>query len=358
MPIVIRKNKERAKVVSESNFSKENAMQKYLIDNPEIVPIYDIEEDARLFVAAREFSTTSGPIDALGFDERGNIYVIETKLFRNPDKRTVLAQAMDYGAALWKNHSNSELFLNQLDEYANKHFERDFKDKFCEFFDIDDADTSIENIKTNLEDGSIKFVVLMDKLEPRLKDLIGYINQNSKFDVYAVELDFYKHEEFEIIIPKLYGAEVRKEVKIKTNSSGRRFRWNDQSFRTKISELPNDKKRAVLSIYDWARMTSDKVRYGSGSVRGSVNPRYLKFNKSSFFTLYSDGDITINFGYIESDESKIKLFNYLNKYLSFVEFNLDNSEYPTIDKELVYENYEKIIEVFDEFIKLNNKEEK
>ncbi len=169
---------------------------------------------------------------------------------------------------------------------------------------------------------------------------------------------FYKHEEFEIIIPKLYGAEVRKEVKIKTNSSGRRFRWNDQSFRTKISELPNDKKRAVLSIYDWARMTSDKVRYGSGSVRGSVNPRYLKFNKSSFFTLYSDGDITINFGYIESDESKIKLFNYLNKYLSFVEFNLDNSEYPTIDKELVYENYEKIIEVFDEFIKLNNKEEK
>ena len=191
-----------------------------------------------------------------------------------------------------------------------------------------------------------------------MKDLIGYINQNSKFDVYAVELDFYKHEEFEIIIPKLYGAEVRKEVKTKTNSSGRRFRWNDQSFRAKISELPNEKERAILSIYDWIQTTSDKVKYGRGSVRGSVNPRYLKFNKNSFFTLYSDGDITINFGYVESDENKIKLFDYLNDYLPFIKFNLEDSEYPTISKELVYENYEKIIEVFDEFIKLNNKEEK
>ena len=209
MAIVFRKNNQNAEILNESKFAQEDSMQEYLISNPEIVPIYEIEEDARLLVAAREFPTASGPIDALGFDEHGNIYVIETKLFKNPDKRTVLAQVMDYGAALWKHHSNAGDFFNQLDEYSHRHFNLDFKENFCNFFGVEDPELAFDNIKSNLEDGSIKFVVLMDKLESRLKDLISYINQNSKFDVYAVELDFYRHSEFEIVIPKLYGAEIR-----------------------------------------------------------------------------------------------------------------------------------------------------
>ena len=70
------------------------------------IPLYDIHADARLFVAAREFSTQSGPIDALGFDASGNIYIIEAKMFRSADKRKVVAQALDYGASMWR-HSPS-----------------------------------------------------------------------------------------------------------------------------------------------------------------------------------------------------------------------------------------------------------
>lgn len=357
MSIVIREKNKKAEVVGESIFSKENVMQKYLIDNPEIVPIYDIEEDARLFVAAREFPTASGPIDALGFDERGNIYVIETKLFRNPDKRTVLAQAMDYGAALWRNHSNYEVFFDQLDEYAQKHFGCDFRAKFCEFFEVEGPEDAINNIKTNLQDGSIKFVILMDKLEPRLKDLISYINQNSKFDVYAVELEFYKHEEFEIIIPKLYGAEIRKEVKTKTQSLGRRGKWDDRSFREKVAELSSSQSHAVLSIYEWALKTSDEMKFGTGFIRGSINPKYLNFNKNSFFSLYSDGGITVNFGYIDNYKNRVDLLNHLNNNLAFADFDLKKTEYPTIEKEVVYENFEKIIKAFDDFLSLRNKEE-
>ena len=134
MAIVFRKNNQNAEILNESKFAQEGSMQEYLISNPEIVPIYEIEEDARLFVVAREFPTASGPIDALGFDEHGNIYVIETKLFKNPDKRTVLAQVMDYGAALWKHHSNAGDFFDHLDEYSYKYFDQDFKEKFCSFF--------------------------------------------------------------------------------------------------------------------------------------------------------------------------------------------------------------------------------
>lgn len=71
-------------------------------------------------ILAREFPTGSGAIDALGVDQDGELYLIETKL----------------------------------------------------------------------EAGSFRFVVLMDRLEPRLKDLIAFINRNCRFDVFGVELDF------------------------------------------------------------------------------------------------------------------------------------------------------------------------
>ena len=61
----------------------------------------------------------------------------------------------------------------------------------------------IESMRRNLSDGKLNFVVLMDKLEDRLKDLITSVNQNSEFDIYAVQIEFYKHEEYEIVIPKL-----------------------------------------------------------------------------------------------------------------------------------------------------------
>ena len=53
MAIVFRKNNQNAEILNESKFAQEDSMQEYLISNPEIVPIYEIEEDARLLVAAR-----------------------------------------------------------------------------------------------------------------------------------------------------------------------------------------------------------------------------------------------------------------------------------------------------------------
>jgi predicted glycosyltransferase involved in capsule biosynthesis len=130
--------------------------------------------------------------------------VIETKLYKNPDKRMVVAQALDYGALLWRHRVDFDEFISQLNSHTEKTFNISFKDKFEDFFQIDSA-SAFENVQKNLSYGVIKFVVLMDKLHDRLKDPIVYVNQNSKFDFYAVEFEYYKHNEFEIIIPKFDG---------------------------------------------------------------------------------------------------------------------------------------------------------
>lgn len=249
MAIIISKNGKNAEKVDQSNFALEDKLQEYIYDNPDTIPLYEIDEDTRLFIAAREFSTKSGPIDALGFDARGNIYVVETKLYKNPDKRTVVAQALDYGASLWRHATDFDTFIQQLDMHAQRQFSEDFRAKYAEFFGIEDVTESMQTIRNNLSDGVIKFVVLMDRLHDALKDLVIFVNQNSKFDLYAVELEYYVHDNFEIIIPKLYGAEVKKTVTSTASSAGS---WIDSTEQEYLEKLKANAEAFPHMTYDQA----------------------------------------------------------------------------------------------------------
>jgi len=215
MAIIISQNGKNANKIDKSEFEKEDYLQNYIHENPESIPVYEIEEDKKLFVVAREFPTESGPIDALAIDKDGDIYVVETKLYKNPDKRTVVAQALDYGASLWR-HSDYGDFIKRISDGINRKFGISFEDKIKDFFGFEDEQVPsiLETIKENLLHGNIKFVILMDSIDERLKDLIVYVNQNSQFDIYAVQMEYYKFESYEIMIPKLFGVEVKKNITI------------------------------------------------------------------------------------------------------------------------------------------------
>jgi RecB family endonuclease NucS len=79
-PIIVSQNGRNARRIEESRFDLEDHLQEYIFSNPDVISLYELGIDTRLFVAAREFPTRSGPIDALAFDSVGNIYVVETKL--------------------------------------------------------------------------------------------------------------------------------------------------------------------------------------------------------------------------------------------------------------------------------------
>jgi hypothetical protein len=221
MAIIISQNGKNAKRINQTSFEKEDYLQKYIYDNPESIPLYDIQEDIKLLVVAREFPTPSGPIDALGIDQEGTLYVIETKLHKNPDKRLVVAQVLDYGASLWRHTGDFNTFIKVLDDKVATQFGSTLLEKLQRFFELetDEAQRVVDQLRLNMNGGVLKFVVLMDRLSDRLKDLIVYINENSKFDVYAVELEYYRHDDYEILIPRLYGAEVKKDLGVAGQST-------------------------------------------------------------------------------------------------------------------------------------------
>jgi hypothetical protein len=294
MTIIVSKKGASAEVVNRSNFPLERNLQEYVYDHPETIPIYELREDKRLLVAARELRTESGPIDAFGVDKEGDLYIVETKLYRNPDKRTVVAQALDYGASLWRHAEFSDL-LSSLDTAAQKQWRMTFRDKLAEFFSIDEesVDDLTESMRRNLGEGSLKFVVLMDKLEERLKDLVTYLNQNSQFDIYAVELDYYKHDTYEIIIPRIFGDEVKKDVK--TRSSGKRWNWD--LFKERLRELGEEEVTAAQMIIDWTGKNNVDIDWSS-SQRGGFILCYYPEGKNGFYPFGVTGAGTISWNNI------------------------------------------------------------
>lgn len=296
MTIIISSNGEKAVKVDRSNFDKEDYLQKYIYNNPESIPLYDIKEDIRLLILAREFPTNSGPVDAIGIDQYGELYIIETKLFKNPDKRTVISQALDYGAALWKHSNDFNEFLGILDEHTQKVFKLRTTEKIKEFFQLsdDEVESTINKARVNLNNGVFHFVVLMDKLDDRLKDLILYVNQNSQFDIYAVELEYYKHDTYEIIIPKIFGAEVKKDISVSSSSSSRRKWTEEMLLEDARQKLTLDEYRGFDQIYNFSKEHATEMRLGTGSY-GSFSPIFGNISDRSLFTLSTDKRLAFNF---------------------------------------------------------------
>jgi hypothetical protein len=246
MSLIISKRGKNAKRVNRTSFEDEDELQRYIYENPESIPLYDIKEDIRLLVVAREFPTQSGPIDAIGVDKEGELYLVETKLYKNADKRSVVAQVLDYGASLWKHSSEDwDGFRAELEKQTQKKWSLPFQQKLQEFFGTSEEETLalIGNLNRHLDEGEFKFVVLMDRLHDQLKDLILFINQNSKFSIIIAEMEYYKHEEYEILIPRLFGAEVKKDVTVSSRTNIPRV-WDRESF---LSELRGQADASTVS---------------------------------------------------------------------------------------------------------------
>lgn len=317
MAIIISSNGDKAVKVEKTSIDKEDYLQKYIYENPESIPLYEIKEDIQLLILAREFPTNSGPIDAIGIDKYGDLYIVETKLYANADKRRVIAQSLDYGAALWKHSNDFNEFLAILDSHTQKVFKLRTAEKIGEFFDLssEDVDIVIEKARSNLNDGVFHFVVLMDKLDDRLKDLILYVNQNSQFNIYAVEFEYYKHDVHEIIIPKIFGTEVKKDIAVSTSGSTRR-KWTEESILKDAKEkLSPEEFVGFEEIYNFCKQRATEMRLGTGSY-GSFSPVFGNIADRSLFTLSTDKRLAFNFEWTndelaESFKNKLEAVGFL-----------------------------------------------
>lgn len=213
-----------------------------------------------------------------------------------------MAQVMDYGAALWKHTNDYNEFMKDLrNRYRNK-FDEELDEELISIFDMEEEELEeyLDEVKQNLDDGEFRFVILMDQVSSRLKDLILFMNQNSRFDVYAVELDHYKFDDYKISIPKIYGTEVKKSV----GSSSKRESWDKESFFEDLNKKVDESDYSkVKKIFEETKDLGD-ISYGTGYKNGSITLRVpLDDDIISIYTIYSNGNIRVFNAYQIGEEN-------------------------------------------------------
>lgn len=333
MSIIISKNGKNAIKLNRRSFRKEVDLQKYIFENPDSIPLEEIKENIQFTVLDREFPVNVGSIDILGVDNEGDLYVIETKLYKNPDKRQVLAQVLDYGASLWESFgSDPNSFVQKLDQKILEKTNDGLREKLESAFGFENADVVIEGIKQSISDGLFRFIILMDIVHQNLKNLILFMNQNSQFSIYAVELEYYIYEGYEILIPHVFGAESKKKIMYSTS---KRKKWDEESFfRDAKNRVKGIGYEAIRKLYNFSKKYADEISWGTGTITGSFNPKFYSISKKSIYTVKSDGYLFINFGWLNDNENAIKWKKGLLKKLRQIEW-LTNKIPPSAEDKLI-----------------------
>lgn len=299
MVVVVPKSGAEAKKLTKVTIQREDYLQRFVYDHLQSLSLQEIKEDIQLLTLCREFPTATGPIDGVAIDQDGDVYLVEVKLDKNGDKRRALAQVMDYGASLWRTYSDPDAFVRDLKSHVSRSSGADLNDRIGNFFELEPEGVTqlLEQTRICIREGSFRFVLLMDRMDERFKDLIAFINQNSRFSVYGIELEFWDDEEQDqhVLVPRLHGAEVKKEVGDSPRRATRK--WDEESFFSRLeeSDLGQEAVRVLRNLYDWSDRNADEIKWGTGN-DGSFNPMFHHVNPTrALFGVFTNGVLEIAF---------------------------------------------------------------
>jgi len=232
MAILIRTNGSKWQQVDRFAFPDETHLQRLLHDSPELIPLTNA--DSAVFIREANLPG-SGYTDLLGVDGDGNILVVETKLAKNQEvRRKVLGQILEYGAFLWG--MSYEAFDGLFVARAGKHL-----------IDLIAARNSAvvpelfrSAVSENLSSGQFHLLIAVDEINDELERVIAYVSHMGGVRLEAIELNFYKGEQAEIVVPHRHGQPVTAQTSVGT--AGQKL-----TFEQIVSSFPDDRSRALFS---------------------------------------------------------------------------------------------------------------
>lgn len=303
------------KMVESFSYGDERELQKLLAESPDLIPAQDLREGAGQFIAVvREFNVDIGFIDFLGFSAEGEIAVIECKLANNPEiKRKVIGQVLEYGAALWgMSYENfDQIIQNRAGKPLAELVQNEVNDPEW------DEELFRSNIEENLKTGNFILVIVVDEINDALTRIIRFLNAcgSPNFSFAALEMRRFQAGDVEILLPKVDG-DYRPPAQ---RTAGSRRIWD------KVSLLEDAKEKLKPEAYDMLadlltfteQHAPGGIGYGSGKENGSFTYYCVRGNRrASVFSVYSNGDFSINLGGMpkifsndEIDEFKNQLAN-------------------------------------------------
>jgi len=167
------------------------------------------------------------------------------------------------------------------------------------------AEEFFERAEENLRQGRVRLVFFLEEASFELKSIVDFLNrQMERTEVLLVEARQYELEGITVVVPTLFGyTEEARRVKRSAPTGAARRRWDEGMFFEAVAEdLGGEEFEAIRAVYDTVRSGGLEVTWGTGRYRGSFNVKAPDICPRSFFTVWSDGGLTLNFAWLNGSE--------------------------------------------------------
>lgn len=296
---------------------EDKELQHLLELNPNLLPGNQIDPDdpRRWLLIKREMPVqdpnTGGDrwsIDFIFVDQAGILTFVECKRFNDTRaRREVVGQMLEY-AANGQYYWTKDMIRAYAEESARRRSQT--LEAALQMLGPDgdeSADGFFDRVISNLREGQVRLIFFLEEAPAELTSIVDFLNkQMERSEVLLVEARQYTDGKTKIVVPTLFGytEEARQVKKTITVTTSARRKWDEATFFNEAQEQL--KKTAEVSIlrrvYDYAKSSRYTVRWGTGSHRGSFGLKYDSICSRTVITVWTDGNLSLNFGWLNGDE--------------------------------------------------------
>lgn len=204
-PILLNKD-EKVLLLNRIDSLDELSIQNLIFRNPECLPISDIDESYNPVIpVCKELNTTVGSLDILFVSPNGELTIVETKLWRNPEaRRKVVAQILDYAKELsnWTYEDLQREINRKLGKKGNTLYELA---KSSNSHLLPPESDFVDSVNRNLSRGRFLLLIAGDGIREGARGIAEFLSSagHLNFTFAMVELNIYTGQDVgTLIIPK------------------------------------------------------------------------------------------------------------------------------------------------------------
>jgi len=296
--------------------NEDRDLQALLEKNYDLLPgdQIDPDEPRRWLLVKREMpvpdpatGSDRWSIDFFFVDQFGVPTFVECKRFADTrSRREIVGQMIEY-AANGHHYWGKELLRQLADATAIQ--KGSTLDQALEALRIDEAmsvDAFFDRVQENLRQGQLRIVFFLDEAPMELRSVVDFLNrQMERSEVLLVEARQFGDGSSRIVVPSLFGYTeqarmVKRSVTVTTPSERRR--WDRESFfEDATSKLAQAELAAAVQLFDGALELGCEITWGTGKLNGSYNVKHPQLAQRSLCTLYSNGELYLNFGWLNEN---------------------------------------------------------
>jgi hypothetical protein len=267
-------------------------------------------------------------IDFFFVDQGGMPTFVECKRYYDTrSRREIVGQMLEYaanGAFYWSKED-----IRQYAEATAQERNQTLEAAVVQLTNDESltVDMFLETIVTNLSQGQVRLVFFLEEAPYELRSIVDFLNkQMERAEVLIVEAKLFVNGGTKVVIPFLFGyteqaRQIKRTVTISRNSSGRR-KWDEVTFfeDAELTQgLSADYLAALRKLYNFTVSKADTVSWGTGTSRGSFNAKFSRISVRSLFSVYSDGYLVLNFGWLDDNENERKYRDNLRAAVGRIE---------------------------------------